>query len=160
MDADHGDMAIEEHPPYSLLDGLRELRAAWRRRTAARRRRRFERLDHQTRDLRDALTHNHDHSSPWWLVEVTGIYQPAKRGTKAWVAILDVGGPYDSWFWHYRPARGALLLIEASSGWGPHHSRDILYVGMQGHRHGIVRSFPKRDLQRLRRLNQLRGRHL
>ncbi|WP_413100178.1 hypothetical protein [Streptomyces sp. Inha503] len=62
------------------------------------------------------------------LLQVMRVYQHGRRGSKAIVTWCDTGRQQGAWFWNHVPA-GAYLLVNASSGYGPHsHNPNVLYV--------------------------------
>ncbi|MGX2995687.1 hypothetical protein JNUCC64_15570 [Streptomyces sp. JNUCC 64] len=63
------------------------------------------------------------------LLQVTRVYQRARRGSKAVITWCDTGLRQDAWFWEWHVPPGAYLLVSATSGYGP-HSRNphVLYV--------------------------------
>ncbi len=63
------------------------------------------------------------------LLQITQVYQRGRRGSKAVVTWCDTGRRQDAWFWNWHVPLGAYLLVNASSGYGPHsHNPDVLYV--------------------------------
>ncbi|WP_369354800.1 hypothetical protein [Streptomyces sp. cg2] len=63
------------------------------------------------------------------LLQVTQVYQRARRGSKAVVTWCDTGLRQDAWFWNWHVPPGAYLLVNAGSGYGPHsHNPNVLYV--------------------------------
>jgi hypothetical protein len=45
------------------------------------------------------------------------------------VTWCDTGRQQDAWFWNWHVPTGAYLLVNASSGYGPHsHNPNVLYV--------------------------------
>jgi hypothetical protein len=63
------------------------------------------------------------------LVQVVSTYQRARRGTKAVVMWLESGYRQDSWFALNWPKPGATLLVQGSTGWGPHNRNpEVFYV--------------------------------
>ncbi|WP_406161707.1 hypothetical protein [Streptomyces canus] len=70
------------------------------------------------------------HCSSWLeqLLQVTRGYQNGRRGSKAVVTWCDTGRQQDAWLDLVRPP-GACLLVNASSGYGPHsHNPNVLYL--------------------------------
>lgn len=79
-------------------------------------------------------------SGSYQVINIESVYQNARRGTKVkgWV-----GGVYwDIWLWHIHGINAPCTLIvpqnilpnrgprgEATGGWGPHNSHNIIYVG-------------------------------
>lgn len=90
------------------------------------------------------------------LCFVERVYQHARRGTKAMIVWTATGQRQDTWFWHFRPAPGATLLVYGGSGYGPHnHNPHVFYVdeggvlagappGAQQAWAGLQRSVPRR----------------
>jgi hypothetical protein len=64
------------------------------------------------------------------LLYVTGVYQRARRGSKALVRTED-GSTWDAWFWHYHAQPGSAVAVAVQPGWGPHNAGDVLYVGSE-----------------------------
>ncbi|MFB6518478.1 hypothetical protein [Streptomyces sp. NPDC056401] len=63
------------------------------------------------------------------LLHVTQVYQHARRGSKALITWCDTGHHQDAWFWDWHVPSGAYLLVNASSGYGPHNKNaNVLYV--------------------------------
>ncbi|MCT7355156.1 mS29 family ribosomal protein [Streptomyces sp. 15-116A] len=63
------------------------------------------------------------------LLQITRVYQRGRRGSKAVVTWCDTGRQQDAWFWNWHVPAGAYLLVNASSGYGPHsHNPNVLYV--------------------------------
>jgi hypothetical protein len=63
------------------------------------------------------------------LLQVTQVYQRARRGSKAVITWCDTGLRQDAWFWDWHVPLGAYLLVNATSGYGPHsHDPNVLYV--------------------------------
>jgi hypothetical protein len=87
-----------------------------------------------------------------YVVHVLSVYQQARRGTKAFVKNDATGAVRDAWFWWSRIKPGEILLVEASSGWGPHSGRtDVLYVGGEHRGRGISQGLPSGTAKRARR---------
>ncbi|MFF3693223.1 hypothetical protein [Streptomyces sp. NPDC002221] len=62
-------------------------------------------------------------------LQVTRVYQRGRRGSKAVVTWCDTGWQQDAWFWNWHVPVGAYLLVNASSGYGPHsRNPNVLYV--------------------------------
>ncbi|MFJ2021838.1 hypothetical protein [Streptomyces nodosus] len=71
----------------------------------------------------------HRSSGQGQLLQVTRVYQRGRRGSKAVVTWCDTGRQQDAWFWNWHVPAGAYLLVNASSGYGPHsHNPNVLYV--------------------------------
>lgn len=71
----------------------------------------------------------HRSSGPGQLLQVARVYQRGRRGSKAVVTWCDTGRQQDAWFWNWHVPAGAYLLVNASSGYGPHsHNPNVLYV--------------------------------
>ncbi|MEU3549936.1 hypothetical protein [Streptomyces longwoodensis] len=63
------------------------------------------------------------------LLQITRVYQRGRRGWKAVVTWCDTGRQQDVWFWNWHVPAGAHLLVNASSGYGPHsHNPNVLYA--------------------------------
>ncbi|MER7106892.1 hypothetical protein [Streptomyces sp. NPDC000229] len=88
------------------------------------RRRRNAALAAQWHSLQQQRTAGNGH-----LLQVTQVYQRARRGSKAVITWCDTGLRQDAWFWNWHVPPGAYLLVNATSGYGP-HSRNphVLYV--------------------------------
>ncbi|MGC0400340.1 type II secretory pathway pseudopilin PulG [Streptomyces sp. SAI-126] len=71
----------------------------------------------------------HRRSGHGQLLQVTRVYQHGRRGSKAVVTWCDTGRQQDAWSWNWHVPAGAYLLVNASSGYGPHsHNPNVLYV--------------------------------
>ncbi|MGQ4436652.1 MULTISPECIES: hypothetical protein [unclassified Streptomyces] len=71
----------------------------------------------------------HRSSGQGQLLQVARVYQRGRRGSKAVVTWCDTGRQQDAWFWNWHVPAGAYLLVNASSGYGPHsHNPNVLYV--------------------------------
>ncbi|MFJ1730197.1 hypothetical protein [Streptomyces sp. NPDC088254] len=63
------------------------------------------------------------------LLQITRVYQRGRREAKAVVTWCDIGRQQDAWFRNWHVPAGAYLLVNASSGYGPHsHNPNVLYV--------------------------------
>lgn len=59
---------------------------------------------------------------------MTRVHQYGRRGSKAVVTWCDIG-QQDAWVWGWHVPAGAYLLVNASSGYGPHsHNPNMIYV--------------------------------
>lgn len=85
------------------------------------------------------------------IVTVRRVYQPSRRGTKVWVEDFETGQVGDAWFWHASVRAGETLLVSCSGGWGPHHQRNILYVGSNYLGSGVLLRFAPSDVRAARR---------
>ncbi|MEV4599997.1 hypothetical protein AB0K15_21675 [Amycolatopsis sp. NPDC049253] len=72
---------------------------------------------------------------------VEQVYQHARRGAKAVIRWRVTGYRQDTWFKGRHPARGSVLLLRGSTGWGPHNRNpntfyvnagDVLYSAPRG----------------------------
>lgn len=71
----------------------------------------------------------HRSSGPGHLLQMTRVYQLGRHGSKAVVTWRDTARQQDAWFWNWHVPPGAYLLVNASSGYGPHsHNPNVLYV--------------------------------
>lgn len=71
----------------------------------------------------------HRSSGQGQLLRITRVYQHGRRGSKAVVTWCESGRQQDAWFWNWHVPAGAYLLVNASSGYGPHsHNPNVLYV--------------------------------
>jgi hypothetical protein len=76
------------------------------------------------------------------LVQVVRVNELAKTGTKAVVRHPD-GGVQDAWFWNVQVSRGDVLLVRASTGYGPVNNLDhVLYIGTEKTGQGILNRIP------------------
>ncbi len=57
-----------------------------------------------------------------WLARIVRTYQPARRGSKAYICWCGTNRIQDSWFWRWRGADGTYVLVSGRTGWGPHNS--------------------------------------
>lgn len=63
------------------------------------------------------------------LIKVEQNYQRSSTGTKSWVRRWDTDARQDAWFSGKSFAPGTLLVVSATSGWGPHNQDPgVLYV--------------------------------
>lgn len=63
------------------------------------------------------------------ILQVMQVYQRGRRGSKAVVIWCDTGRRQDAWFWDWHVPPGAYLIVDATSGYGPHnHNPNVLYV--------------------------------
>lgn len=63
-------------------------------------------------------------------VLILQIYQRVKRGTKAYVQLDGQPWTRDAFFWHMDITAGSMVLVQTSTGWGPHTNRDdVLWIG-------------------------------
>lgn len=76
------------------------------------------------------------------VVHVLNVYQRAKRGSKAAIIHDATGARRDAWFWWTTVLKGQTLLVNGGSGWGPHHRREVLYIGKETHGPGVIRELP------------------
>ena len=76
------------------------------------------------------------------LVQVVSVYGYHRRGTKAIISHPD-GQTQDAWFWWVRIAPGAVYVVRASTGYGPHTNRTgVLYIGEEFGQHGVMDTLP------------------
>lgn len=88
------------------------------------------------------------------LLCVDDDYQHARQGSKALVYLY--GAPTfkrDAWFWWEQVAKGSIVAVQASQGWGPHTQRDnVLYIGDgPSHSSGVHAVIDAKTLARARR---------
>lgn len=65
-------------------------------------------------------------------VIILQVYQRVKRGTKAYVQLDGQPWTRDAFFWWVDITAGSMVLVHASTGWGPHTNRDdVLWIGSE-----------------------------
>lgn len=67
------------------------------------------------------------------LALVGGVYQPARRGSKAVIVWQPSGERQDTWFWGWQAKTGVYVVIRGGTGWGPHNRNPaVMYVEHEG----------------------------
>lgn len=58
------------------------------------------------------------------------VYQQSRRGMKVYVQLDGQPWTRDAFFWWVIVTAGSMVLVRASTGWGPHTNRDdVLWIG-------------------------------
>lgn len=67
------------------------------------------------------------------LALIEGVYQPARRGSKAVIVWQPSGERQDTWFWGWQAKTGVYVVIRGGTGWGPHNRNPaVMYVEHEG----------------------------
>jgi hypothetical protein len=92
------------------------------------------------------------------LIGIAGVYQSARRGTKAVIVWLATGREQDAWFADIWPAPGSVALVRGSTGWGPHnHNPEVFYVRLDQILHMLPPDTPEAVARHRARERRARG---